>query len=438
MTVKGRRKIDIFVVKWLSAFVFWALAFAYVQAIIPTSERIEKCKRILNENSQDLEDLEKCKRILSTKVETTTQQKNILANQVKLYNLRVSRAENNLKNIEAEIKRNQNELKRLEAELEMKNKEMQELKEQLKSNIVLYEKNRREFEINLLNSESNLTVWMDRANYLNKLSEKINEKLRRLKDDKREILEKQAKIKEKIEEIEKGKKKLKREKEVLEEQRRIKNDFLARTAGDEAKYKAMLARIEAQKKLIMNMSSFSSAVKATVAEIKRKAKKPKSGLASTSWYYAQDDPRWGKKTIGFSGTLMKDYGCAVTSLAMVFTKEGEGINPGKLAKKPLFYQDLIVWPSKWGDLSLKYGRSHGNVSWSKINSQLKEGHPVIVFIRSRSGAGHYVVIHHRDKKGKYVVHDPLFGPNIFLDTSKKLVSAIYKSGVVIDQMIVYE
>ena len=135
---------------------------------------------------------------------------------------------------------------------------------------------------------------------------------------------------------------------------------------------------------------------------------------------------------------MKDYGCAVTALSMVFTKEGKKITPGKLAKKPLFYRDLIVWPNDWGKLHLTSGRNHGNISWGTIDKKLKKKIPVVVFIRSRSGAGHYVVIHHKDKKGKYVVHDPLFGANIYLETSKKLISSIYKSGVVVDQMIIYE
>ena len=36
--------------------------------------------------------------------------------------------------------------------------------------------------------------------------------------------------------------------------------------------------------------------------------RPTSGLAKTSWYYSQKDPRWGNETIGNSKSKMKDLG----------------------------------------------------------------------------------------------------------------------------------
>ncbi len=410
------------------------------KAIIPTTERIAKCQKILNGNinQADVGELEKCERILNTKVKETSQRKTLYNNQYRLYSLKVDTAERDLNNIQKEYERNQLELKKLEKELEKKDKEIKQFKEQLKKNLVVYQQNDDNFKIKILSSKNDITSLLNQSEYLRRLFEEINEKIATIKNDKKEIEIKKQKIEESKEKIEDNKKDLLKKKEALEQQKRIKKDFLIKTQGDENKYKALLAHIEEQKKKLFNFSAVSSATKESVKEIQRNAKKPKSGLASTSWYYAQDDNKWGNKTIGFSKTLMKDYGCAVTALSMVFTKNGEKINPGKLAKKPLFYRDLIVWPNTWGKLKLTSGRNHGNISWKTIDKKLKKKIPVVVFIRSRSGAGHYVVIHHKDKNGKYVVHDPLFGANIYLETSKKLISSIYKSGVVVDQMIIYE
>lgn len=409
------------------------------RAIIPTVERITKCKKILeNKNGEEnVKELEKCERILNAKVETTTQKKNILTNQVQLYNLKVKRATRNLNSVEKKIKRNELELNSIEKELGKQHDKMEKIKRQLKENIILYERNKQNFKLNLLDSKKSLTAIMDRSNSLNKLSSQISKKLNVMRKEKEVIISKREKIENAKTEIEENKEELKEEKSKLEIQRRVKNDFLAETKGSEAEYKGLLARIEKQKQQIINVSLLSSSAKDSIAKIKRKAKKPKDGLASTSWYYDQADPKWGHNTIGFSRTLMKDYGCAVTALSMVFTEAGEKIKPGKMAKKPMFYRDLIVWPNSWEDLKLKEGRHHGNVSWSKIDKQLKKKGTVIVFIRSRSGAGHYVVIHHKDKKGRYIVHDPLFGANIFLETSKKLVGSIYNSDITIDQMLLY-
>jgi hypothetical protein len=105
----------------------------------------------------------------------------------------------------------------------------------------------------------------------------------------------------------------------------------------------------------------------------------------------------------------------------------------------MFYYDLIEWPGSWDpSITLASSNSHGNVSWSTIDSQIKGNHPVIVHINKTSGGGgHYVVITGKDSKD-YIVHDPYFGPNIYLGTSKSLVGKIGKdSATRIDQMIIY-
>lgn len=422
-----------------------ALSFVIVEiesakAIIPTADRVAKCKDMLahQNNQEDVVALEKCERILNAKVETTTQKKNILTNQVQLYNLKVKRASRNLNNVEKKVKRNKLELVKIEKELQEQDLKMNEIKNQLKKNIILYAQNKQNFKLNLLNSQKSLVAIINKSDSLSRIAGEINKKLDIMRQEKEDILQKKQEVKSAKEKVEKNKKELKDEKQKLEIQRRVKNDFLAETKGDEIKYKGLLARIEKQKQQIINLSSLSVGVRGSIDEIKRNAKKPKDGLASTSWYYDQGDSKWGHTTIGFSKTLMKDYGCAVTALSMVFTEAGDKIKPGKMAKKPMFYRDLIVWPNTWGDLKLEYGRSHGNINWNTIDKELKKKHTAIVFIRSRSGAGHYVVIHHKDKKGKYVVHDPLFGANIYLETSKKLISSIYKSRVTVDQMLIYK
>jgi len=82
--------------------------------------------------------------------------------------------------------------------------------------------------------------------------------------------------------------------------------------------------------------------------------------------------------------------------------------------------------------------SHGNIDWDTVDKEIKNNNPVIVFVKStKKGAGHYVVIHSKDKNGEYVVHDPYWGSNIFLNSTRAYVSALYGGGTTIDQMIVY-
>jgi hypothetical protein len=125
---------------------------------------------------------------------------------------------------------------------------------------------------------------------------------------------------------------------------------------------------------------------------------------------------------------------------MIFTYYDEDTTPGALAKKEIYYWDLIVWPDG-NKVKLAKNTYHNGVSWSEIDRELDKDHPVIVFIRARSdGAGHYVVIHHKTGD-KYVVHDPYFGSNIYLDSSIEYLELLYGTSISkgnIDQMILYK
>lgn len=218
-----------------------------------------------------------------------------------------------------------------------------------------------------------------------------------------------------------------------------KETLIFQTKGEENRYQDLLARVEAQKQeLLGDIDELYSANTAEIDEVVKGLEKPSLGLASTSWYYSQKDSRWGNSRIGQSNSLIKDYGCALTSVAMIFSYYGEKTTPANLARQKIFYWDLIVWPDG-KNINLVKDTKHGGVSWSEIDRELANGHPVIVFIKARSSAGHYVVIHHK-VGSDYVVHDPYWGANIYLSSSIKLLSALYKTSVSknsIDQMILY-
>lgn len=266
---------------------------------------------------------------------------------------------------------------------------------------------------------------------------KITDILETITEAKQDLIKNKEEISQKKDAHDQAKQDLLDKKDDLEATESQKQSLLAQTQGEEEKYKQLLANVEEQKKDLFDFSTASN-----LDEIENSVgsyDKPSSNLASTSWYFSQKDSRWGSKTIGNSKSLMKDWGCAVTSVAMVFRKMGSSIDPGKMAKQKIFYSDLINWPDSWSpDISLASSVSHGNVSWSTIDSKIKKGIPVIVYIKKTNGGGHYVVITGKDSKD-YIVHDPYFGPNLYLGTSRSLVGKIgTDSKTSIDQMIVYQ
>lgn len=61
--------------------------------------------------------------------------------------------------------------------------------------------------------------------------------------------------------------------------------------------------------------------------------------------YWQKDPRWGGKTIGKSKSLIKDFGCTISSVAMLSDFYGCDHDPAWMAKNLSFQVDKILWNS---------------------------------------------------------------------------------------------
>ena len=291
-----------------------------------------------------------------------------------------------------------------------------------------------------INTFSGFSIGRD---YLNQTGDKITEITVNLKALGKELEIKKSNLNKNKEQLIDERDELETENTRLNANKIEKSTILIQTQGDERKYQDKLAKIEKQKQeLLGDIDNLYNANLAEMSAFALSLEKPTSGLASSSWYYSQKDSRWGNKTIGNSNSKMKDYGCAISSVAMVFTYHGEKINPGELCKQPIFYWDLISWPSKWDSLKLSSSIAHSGVSWSTIDKEIDKDNPVIVFINARGGAGHYVVIHGQDKKGEYVVHDPYWGSNIYLDSTIELLSKLYQVSLSekrsIDQMILYK
>jgi len=200
------------------------------------------------------------------------------------------------------------------------------------------------------------------------------------------------------------------------------------------------------KNLLIDIGSLSSAEQGEISEILEDADEPEEGKASTKWYYSQRDSKWSNDSIGGTSLTMGDFGCAVTSVAMVFAYHDEDVEPDDIAEKTsYFYSGLMDWGdggllSKYDmELKVRTGHSTSYVDWDDIEDYIEDDDlPVIVFIKGSGSNGHYVVVHgYDDENDDFVVHDPYWGSNLLLGTSKKIIKSIYGSASV-DQVIVYK
>lgn len=389
-----------------------------------------------DDTSNKIKELEEKAKLYQQIIDIKQKQEDTLDNQITLIEAEINKLESEAELKKKEIDELNSRINQLESQMDETEVSIKLQKKILADLLQAYYENRDQSVVIAFLSDKNLTSFMSKDDRMVQVEDKTNEILKNIKSLKENLEGEKNKVEEDKKELTDFFYQLEEKTSELEDKKEQKEVLISQTQGEQSKYEKLLARVEEQKQELLNIDEIGGSLSADDYP-----KPPKTAFASTSWYYSQRDSRWGNQTIGNTKTLMKSYGCAVTAVSMVFTYQGDSITPGAMARKKIFTSDLIVWPSVsfGGKVVMSGDYSHGNINWKTVDSELKKKNPVIVYIKKTKGSGgHYVVIHTKMSNGKYVVHDPYWGANIYLDTSKSLVGALEpSSGTTIDQMITY-
>ena len=209
--------------------------------------------------------------------------------------------------------------------------------------------------------------------------------------------------------------KLDRDKAALASQVAAKNKLLADTKNDETRYQKLLS--DAQRQLASFRRFVSNQGGASILSNQTKC---------DGWgcYYNQRDSDWGNKSIGYSGEVMREVGCLVTSMAMVASHYGKSLKPGDIAGSgnPFRSNTAYMNQGSWTVNGVTMTRTRIGSSTAKIDEELAAGRPVVVGIYG--GPDHFLVI--KAKEGSdYIMNDPFpeNGSNLKF-TSKYPLSAI--------------
>lgn len=407
-------------------------------AIYTDPSQNKACRDKCKSDEEDCRKLNKKAKVYENILKLNDKQQTALSNQIANISQEKQLTISGIQAVQDKIYRLNDEMEKLKRDISQKEKDIIQRKEILSGLMRSYYDYYQQGILGVVLLDDNLPHPFAQADYAEQSQIKVSQVLEDLQNDKEELTQKNSQLKKDYDKSLDLKKDLSDKKASLQLAQKQKQYLLVQTQGEEQKYKDLLAHIEEQKNELFNFGAASN-IGDLLDSVSSYDRPDRDDWASTSWYYSQRDSRWGGKTIGNSHSFMRDYGCAVTAVSMVFRKLGANIDPGKLAKEKIFYYDLIKWPSSWtSGIELVSSVSHGNVNWSTIDKQIKKGNPVIVHIQKTNGrGGHYVVITGEDKKD-YIVHDPYFGPNLYLGTSHSLVGKLgTKSGTKVDQMIIY-
>ena len=128
---------------------------------------------------------------------------------------------------------------------------------------------------------------------------------------------------------------------------------------------------------------------------------------------SQQDPRWGNKTIGKSNSLVKDFGCTITSISMASDYFKCFKDPGFLAKNLSFLVDKVIWSSIQKVLCFRFEWRFYKHDEVRIKEALNNPNKVCLLnVYNR----HWVVAVKKVPFG-YWVADPWIGKDKFYATS---------------------
>jgi peptidoglycan hydrolase CwlO-like protein len=205
----------------------------------------------------------------------------------------------------------------------------------------------------------------------------------------------------------------------------------AELAGQQAEERRLLAQSKAAERelavQIGRRAGEAEAIKDAIHRInsspaeqqkKQQATVPPGERSGVPQYY-QTDSRWGSNPMNGTSSTIRDFGCGITSIAMVLGYYGLARTPAQIAADYRYFwgsTDLIQWSGTDRGISVA---TEGQFEWtrlarSQIFSYVQAGAPVLVWIDGAFGANtrHFVVLTGALDGGDYVMNDPVRGPNL--------------------------
>ena len=191
-------------------------------------------------------------------------------------------------------------------------------------------------------------------------------------------------------------KNLETEKQVLVGKKAEKQRFLTLTQNDEKKFQDLLRQAEQQ------LASFRQFVSTQGG-----ASILSGQTQCDDWgcYYNQRDSGWGNQTIGLSRSTMAEYGCLVTSMAMMSTHLGKSLNPLQitLSSNPFYLNTAYMVQGTWTVNGVSMTRTRIGYSRAALDSELANNRAAIIGIGK--GPDHFLVV--TKKEGDiYIMRDP--------------------------------
>ncbi len=344
--------------------------------------------------ADEVDDLEKRISELKQNLANTQSQGRTLTSEISRINDQISITQLQVKNTESKLTRLADDINEVTEKITKIQSALNGVSEVLANRISkTYIANRSDPVMYLLSS-ADFNDFIERMEYLRIVQKHDKELLYEMSATQKNYNDQKALLEEKKIEVEKLSSDLKSYKTSLDSQNQEKQNLLTVTKNDERRYQALLAQAQAQ------LAAFSGFVSSQGG-----ASLLSGQTSCNDWgcYYNQRDSSWGTMRIGLSSDSMAEFGCLVTSSAMVLSHYGHRVTPAQVAQNTnaFFLNTALMNLAPWSIDGVTFTRSGAGTG--AIDGELSQGRPVIVGVGA--GPSHYVVIKAKDGD-QYIMNDP--------------------------------
>lgn len=375
------------------------VAFSFSCALfMPFTTSAQECDTdcsVLDETEQPscLADKISC---LSGKINSLKQEKSTLTGSINVLNGSINIQELKIKQKTSEIAVLEKELTNIDQRLDGLTISLDRLSTLLIERVQSHYKQQKISPLLLLLNSDSLDTYLLQKKYFTQTSKQTADAMSRAHTQK-VIYDDQKLLKEeKQDELSEVKRNLQNEQQALLNTKSEKQKLLELTQNDEKKFQQLLS--DAEKQLASFRRFVSTQGGASIL----------SGQTSCDdWgcYYNQRDSQWGNQLIGRSSSSMAEYGCLVTSMAMMATHQGKSLTPGQIAasSNPFFHNTAYMLQGTWTVNGVSMTRTRIGYSTGTIDNELANNRAVVVGIGS--GPDHFLVITKKEN-GQYIMRDP--------------------------------
>src|SRR3972149_6120271 len=244
----------------------------------------------------------------------------------------------------------------------------------------------------------NLVDALRRIKYLHVLEDQDVQALGEMRDTRTSFNDQKKTLVNKKSDEEKLRKELNQKEDSLAQQKISKRNLLVVTRNDEQTYQRLLKEAQSQLEAIRRAVNLRGGSTPLYNQTR-----------CNSWgcYYNQRDARWFYTAMGYSRLATGEYGCLVTSMAMVASHYGKNINPGDISSTPSAFFSNTAWLNYSFTVRGVYmsrTERYSGLNRTGIDREVSAGRPGVVAVMN---LGHYVVI--KGKSGsQYIMNDPWY------------------------------